>query len=65
MCYKDQMKEKMLFNIIGGDSIVDTSIPIYNSYFLPGISHKERMDKSIDWIRDSTFLNRELGVKKI
>ena len=39
------MKEKILFGIIGGFSIVVTSIPIYNFYLLPLIRHKEMMDK--------------------
>ena len=39
------MKEKILFGIIGGFSIVVTSIPIYNFYLLPLIRHKEMMDE--------------------
>lgn len=43
------MKEKMFSNIIdiiGGITIVATSIPIYNYYILPVIRrHKEMMDK--------------------
>lgn len=40
-----QMKEKMLFSIVGGFSIVVTGIPFYNYYLLPVIRHKEMMDK--------------------
>ena len=39
------MKEKMFIGIIGGISIIATSIPIYNYYLLPVIRHKEMMDK--------------------
>jgi hypothetical protein len=39
------MKEKFFFGIIGGISIIATSIPIYNYYLLPIIRHKEMMDK--------------------
>jgi hypothetical protein len=39
------MKEKMFIGIIGGMSIIATSIPIYNYYILPVIRHKEMMDK--------------------
>jgi hypothetical protein len=39
------MKEKMFIGIIGGISIVATSIPIYNNYILPVVRHKEMMDK--------------------
>jgi len=40
-----QMKEKMFIGIIGGFSILATSIPVYNYYVLPVIRHKEMMDK--------------------
>ena len=43
--YNYQMKEKMFIGIIGGISIVATSIPIYNNYILPVVRHKEMMDK--------------------
>ena len=43
--YKYQMKEKMFIGIIGGISIIATSVPIYNYYVLPVIRHKEMMDK--------------------
>jgi len=39
------MKEKLFIGIIGGMSIIVTSIPIYNYYILPVIRHKEMMDK--------------------
>uniref|UniRef100_A0A6C0HYE4 Uncharacterized protein n=1 Tax=viral metagenome TaxID=1070528 RepID=A0A6C0HYE4_9ZZZZ len=39
------MKEKIFIGIIGGISIIATSIPIYNYYILPVIRHKEMMDK--------------------
>lgn len=39
------MKEKMFIGIIGGISIIATSIPIYNYYIIPFIRHKEMMDK--------------------
>jgi hypothetical protein len=39
------MKEKMVFSIIGGITIVASSISIYNYYLLPVIRHKEMMDK--------------------
>ena len=39
------MKEKTLIGIIGGISILISSIPIYNYYVLPVIRHKEMMDK--------------------
>ena len=39
------MKDKILFGIIGGFSIVVTGIPFYNYYLLPVIRHKEMMDK--------------------
>lgn len=39
------MKEKMFIGIIGGISIITSSIPIYNYYILPVIRHKEMMDK--------------------
>jgi hypothetical protein len=39
------MKEKMFIGIIGGISIIATSVPIYNYYVLPVIRHKEMMDK--------------------
>ena len=39
------MKEKMFIGIIGGISIIATSIPIYNYYIIPIIRHKEMMDK--------------------
>jgi len=39
------MKEKMIFGIIGGISIIATGIPVYNYYILPVIRHKEMMDK--------------------
>ena len=45
MCYYNQMKEKMFFGIIGGITILATSIPIYNYYLLPVVRHKEMMDK--------------------
>ena len=64
MCYKDQMKEKMLFSIIGGDSIVATSIPIYTSYFLAGISHKERMDKIDRLDKRFDLFESRIGCKK-
>ena len=35
----------MFIGIIGGISIIATSIPIYNYYLLPVIRHKEMMDK--------------------
>ena len=52
--YKDinlyyQMKEKMFFSIIGGITILATSIPIYNYYLLPVIRHKEMMDKIVNY----------------
>ena len=43
------MKEKMFFGIIGGITILATGIPIYNYYLLPGIRHKEMMDKIISF----------------
>jgi hypothetical protein len=36
------MKEKVIFM---GGIILATGIPIYNYYVLPGIRHKEMMDK--------------------
>ena len=39
------MKEKMYIGIIGGITLLATSIPIYNYYVLPGIRHKEMIDK--------------------
>jgi hypothetical protein len=39
------MKEKIFIDILGGISIVATSIPIYNYYILPVISDKELMYK--------------------
>jgi hypothetical protein len=39
------MKEKYLFALFGGISVIATSIPIYNYYLLPSIRHKEMMDK--------------------
>jgi hypothetical protein len=39
------MKDKIFIGIIGGFSIIDTSIPIYNYYILPVIRHKEILDK--------------------
>ena len=39
------MKDKLFIGIIGGISIIATSIPIYNYYILPIIRHKEMMDK--------------------
>lgn len=49
MYYNYQMKEKMFSNIIdiiGGITIVATSIPIYNYYILPVIRrHTEMIDK--------------------
>jgi hypothetical protein len=39
------MKDKLFIGIIGGISIIATSIPIYNYYILPVIRHKEMMDK--------------------
>jgi hypothetical protein len=39
------MKEKLFIGIIGGITIVASSIPIYNYYVLPVIRHKEMMDK--------------------
>jgi hypothetical protein len=39
------MKDKLFIGIIGGISIIVTSIPIYNYYILPVIRHKEMMDK--------------------
>jgi len=35
----------MFIGIIGGISIIATSIPIYNYYIIPIIRHKEMMDK--------------------
>lgn len=40
-----KMKDKILFGIIGGFSIVVTGIPFFNYYLLPVIRHKELMDK--------------------
>jgi hypothetical protein len=39
------MKDKIFIGIIGGISIIATSIPIYNYYILPVIRHKEILDK--------------------
>jgi len=39
------MKDKICIGIIGGISIIATSIPIYNYYILPVIRHKEILDK--------------------
>jgi len=39
------MKDKILFGIVGGFSIVVTGIPFFNYYLLPVIRHKELMDK--------------------
>ena len=39
------MKDKIFIGIIGGISIIATSIPIYNYYILPVIRHKEMLDK--------------------
>jgi len=39
------MKKKMFIGIIGGISIIASSIPIYNYYILPVIRHKEMMEK--------------------
>ena len=39
------MKKKMFIGIIGGISIIATSISIYNYYRLPVIRHKEIIDK--------------------
>jgi hypothetical protein len=39
------MKEKIFIGIIGGISIIATSIPIYNYYILPVIRNKEMLDK--------------------
>lgn len=39
------MKEKMFIGIVGGISIIATSISIYNYYILPVIRHKEMVDK--------------------
>lgn len=40
------MKEKIMFiGIIGGITLFATGIPLYNYYLLPGIRHKEMMDK--------------------
>ena len=39
------MKEKIFIGIMGGITIIATSIPIYNYYLLPEIRHKEIIDK--------------------
>lgn len=39
------MKEKIFIGILGGISILATSIPIYNYYILHVIRDKEMMDK--------------------
>ena len=39
------MKEKIFIGIFGSISIVATSFPIYNYYYLPFIRHKEMIDK--------------------
>ena len=39
------MKDKMFIGIIGGISIIASSVPIYNYYILPVIRHKEMIDK--------------------
>jgi len=39
------MKEKMFIGIIGGITIIATTIPIYNYYILPVIRHKEVIEK--------------------
>ena len=44
------MKDKIgIIGIIGGISIIATSIPLYNYYVLPAIRHKEIMDKIDDF----------------
>jgi hypothetical protein len=35
----------MIIGIFGGMTIIATGIPVYNYYLLPGIRHKELMDK--------------------
>ena len=39
------MKDKFFIGIIGGISIIASSIPIYNYYIIPAIRHKEMMDR--------------------
>jgi hypothetical protein len=39
------MKDKIFIGIIGGISIIASSIPIYNYYIIPAIRHKEMMDR--------------------
>jgi len=39
------MKEMFFIGFFGGIAIMATSIPVYNYYLLPGIRHKELMDK--------------------
>ena len=43
------MKDKIFIGVIGGISIIATSIPLYNYYLLPVIRHKEIMDKIDDF----------------
>ena len=43
------MKDKIFIGIIGGISIIATSIPIYNYYILPIIRHKEMLNKIDDF----------------
>lgn len=39
------MKDKIVIGIIGGITIIASSIPIYNYYIIPAIRHKEMMDR--------------------